>query len=63
MHNQFVILNTVNIIQDIPGSSNCVKFAPFHQNKNLPKGKCFTYLENPGTVYTFNGDQPSTEEP
>ena len=32
---------------DIPGSSKCVKFVPFHP-KNLPKGRNFTYLENPG---------------
>ena len=25
----------------------CVKFVPFHQ-KNLPKGRNFTYLEDPG---------------
>ena len=31
----------------IPGSSKCVKFVPFHQ-KNLPKGRNFTYLEDPG---------------
>ena len=30
-----------------PGSSKCVKFPPFHQRK-LPKGRIFTYLEDPG---------------
>ena len=33
----------------IPGSSKCVKFLPFHQ-KNLPKGRIFTYLEDPGII-------------
>ena len=31
----------------IPGSSKCVKLIPFHQ-KNLPKDRNFTYLEDPG---------------
>ena len=31
----------------IPGSSKCVKFVPFHP-KDLPKGKIFPYLEDPG---------------
>ena len=31
---------------DIPGSSKCVKRVPFHQKK-LPKGRNFTYLEDP----------------
>ena len=31
----------------IPGSSQCVKFVPFHP-KNLPKGRFFSYLEDPG---------------
>ena len=33
----------------IPGSSKYVKFVPFHP-KNLPKGRNFTYLEDPGIV-------------
>ena len=33
----------------IPGSSKCVKFVPFHP-KNLPKGRNFTYLEDPGMI-------------
>ena len=35
----------------IPGSSKCVKCVPFHQ-KNLPKGRFFTYLEDPG-IYIY----------
>ena len=35
----------------IPGSSKCVKFVPFHP-KNLPKGRNFTYLEDPG-IYIY----------
>ena len=31
----------------ISGSSECVKVAPFH-HKQLPKGRNFTYLEDPG---------------
>ena len=31
----------------IPGSSKCVKCVPFHQ-QNLPKGRNFKYLEDPG---------------
>ena len=31
----------------VPGSSKCVKFVPFHQ-QNLPKGRNFTHLEDPG---------------
>ena len=34
----------------IPGPSKCVKFMPFHQ-KNLPKGRNFTYLEDPGIFH------------
>ena len=34
----------------IPGSSKCVKFVPFH-HKNLPKGRNFTYLEDPGMTW------------
>ena len=33
----------------IPGSSRCVKFVPFHP-KNMPKGRHFTYLEDPGML-------------
>ena len=36
----------------IPGSSRCVKLVPFHR-KNLQKGTNFTYLEDPGIVYTY----------
>ena len=32
---------------NIPGSSKCVKFVPFH-SKNLPKGRNFTYMEDLG---------------
>ena len=35
----------------IPGSSNCVKFVPFHP-QNLPKGSNFTHLEDPG-IYLY----------
>ena len=35
----------------MPGSSKCVKFVPFHP-KNKPKGRHFTYLEDPGISYT-----------
>ena len=36
----------------IPGSSKRVKFVPFHP-RNLPKGRNFTYMEDPGIyVYT-----------
>ena len=35
------------IMLGIPGSSKCVKFLPFHP-KNIPKGRNFTYLEDPG---------------
>ena len=35
----------------IPGSSKCVKCVPF-QAKNQPKGRIFTYLEDPG-IYTL----------
>ena len=34
------------ILLGIPGSSKCVKFLPFHP-KNIPKGRNFTYLEDP----------------
>ena len=37
----------------IPGSSKCVKFVPFHP-KNLPKGRNFTYLEDPGMFIVQN---------
>ena len=43
----------------IPGSSKCVKFVPFHP-KNIPKGRNFTYLEDPGILirclWTSSGD-------
>ena len=35
----------------IPGSSRCVKIVPFHP-KNMPKGRNFTYLEDPG-IYIY----------
>ena len=35
----------------IPGSSKCVKCVPFHK-RNLPKGRHFTYLEDPG-IYIY----------
>ena len=34
----------------IPGSSKCVKFVPFQPN-NQPKGRNFTYLEDPGITH------------
>ena len=34
-------------MKTIPGSSKYVKFAPFHLKK-LPRGRNFTYLEDPG---------------
>ncbi len=44
----------------IPGSSQCVKFVPFHP-KNLPKGRCLSYLEDPGinnySIYSFTVDK------
>ena len=38
----------------IPGSSKCEKFVPVHQKK-LPKGRNFTYLEDPGVqnIYIY----------
>ncbi len=33
----------------IPGSSKCVKVVPFYP-KNPPKGRIFTYLEDPGII-------------
>ena len=36
----------------IPESSKCVKFVPFHQKK-LPKGRNFTYVEDPG-IYIYD---------
>ena len=40
-------------IATIPGSSKCVKFVTFHP-KNLPKGRNFTYLEDPGMHAYFS---------
>ena len=37
----------------IPGSSKRVKCLPFHPKKNLPKGRNFTYLEDPGMLYAL----------
>ena len=38
-----------NMALDIPRSSKCVKCVPFHP-KNLPKGRNFTYMEDPGIM-------------
>ena len=53
------LFNLSNILKDIyiytPGSCKCEKHVPFHQ-KNLSKGRNFTYLEDPGIhigVYNF----------
>ena len=41
-------------------SSKYVKFVPFHP-KNLPKGRNFTYLEDPGIfIYTIGMNTPQT---
>ena len=37
-------------IYHIPGSSRYVKFLLFHLKKKLPKGRNFTYLEDPGII-------------
>ena len=44
---------------DIPGSSNCENFPPFHQ-KRLPNGGNFTYLADPGMFFSFKHDIFST---
>lgn len=41
----FIVLPFI-LFECIPGSSKCVKVSP----KNLPKGKHFTYLEDPGQL-------------
>ena len=45
------------MIYDIPGSSKCVKFVPFHP-KNLPKNRNFTYMEDPGIHHLLNLQVP-----
>ena len=42
----------MKLIYLIPGSSKCVKSVPFHP-KNLPKGRNFTYMEDPGILGIF----------
>ena len=45
----------------MPGSSKCVKFVPFHKKK-LPKGRIFTYLEDPGiTLSHVNSHKINSE--
>lgn len=44
----------------LPGSSKCVTFVPFHQ-KDLPKGRNFTQLED--THPTPNQTIPDLETP
>ena len=44
-----VLFRDYFINHDIPGSSKCVKFVPFHP-ENIPKGRKFTYLEDPGIL-------------
>ena len=39
----------------IPGSSKCVKCVPFHP-KNQPKGRNFTYLEDPRVAINYNNN-------
>ena len=41
------------VLCNIPGSSKCVKFVPFHPKKHT-KGRNFTYLENPGMDVSEN---------
>ena len=53
------------VINCIPGSSKCVKFVPFHP-KNLPKGRNFTYMEDPGiyictSILLFNYEMKTRE--
>ena len=46
----------------IPGPSKCVKFVHFHP-KNLPKGRNFIYLEDPGImIYDVPGCQFMTSK-
>lgn len=45
-HLQKTFFDGLEMSYNIPGSSKCVKVAPFHQN--MPKGRSFTYLEDPG---------------